>query len=301
MRVVRLAAPAVLILRPIVDQQQEVGRRQALDQAVEQGLRLGVDPVQVLEHQQQGLHLAFPQQHALEASSVRWRRCGGSRVQKRAVVRHSVQERQQGGESVLERLVERQHLAGDLGPDGARVIAVVHMAVAFQQVNDGEVGRGLAVGHRGTLQHAPALGAVGVDKLMHQARLPHTCFPHQGDHLAVARLCLCQGLVERLQLLLPPYKRCQAPRGRRLQAPAEMTGAHQLKHLDGLSSPFTGTGPRAVTCTRPSTRRRVAAVRRMLPGVANCSMRAARCVVSRRQSSPCADRCQWRAPPLPRS
>ena len=48
----------------------------------------------------------------------------------------------------------------------------------------------------------------------------------------------------------------------------------------GSARPFTGTGPRAVTCTRPSTRRRVAALSRMLPGVANCSMRAARCVVS---------------------
>ena len=66
LRVVGLAAPAVLVLRAVVDQQQEPGRRQALDQAVEQGLRLGVDPVQVLEHQQQRLHLAFAQQHALE-------------------------------------------------------------------------------------------------------------------------------------------------------------------------------------------------------------------------------------------
>ena len=53
LRVVGLAAPAVLVLRAVVDQQQEPGRRQALDQAVEQGLRLGIDPVQVLEDQQQ--------------------------------------------------------------------------------------------------------------------------------------------------------------------------------------------------------------------------------------------------------
>ena len=66
LRVVRLAAPAVLVLRPIVDQQQEVGRGQALDEAVEQGLRLAVDPVQVLKDQQQRLHLTFAQQHALQ-------------------------------------------------------------------------------------------------------------------------------------------------------------------------------------------------------------------------------------------
>ena len=65
-RVVRLTAPAVLVLRPIVDQEQEPGGRQALDQAVEQGLRLGVDPVQILEDQEQWLLLALAQEHALE-------------------------------------------------------------------------------------------------------------------------------------------------------------------------------------------------------------------------------------------
>jgi hypothetical protein len=45
LRVVRLAAPAVLILRPVVDQEQDLRHGQALDQAVEQRLCLGVDPV----------------------------------------------------------------------------------------------------------------------------------------------------------------------------------------------------------------------------------------------------------------
>src|SRR5262249_57054692 len=46
----RLAAPRVLVLWPIVDEQQQTGRRQALDKAIEEGLRLGIDPVEVLEH-----------------------------------------------------------------------------------------------------------------------------------------------------------------------------------------------------------------------------------------------------------
>jgi hypothetical protein len=43
--VVRLAAPGVAILRPVVHQEQEAGSGQALDQAIEDGLGLGVDPV----------------------------------------------------------------------------------------------------------------------------------------------------------------------------------------------------------------------------------------------------------------
>jgi hypothetical protein len=49
----------MLILRTVVDQQQELRGRQALDEAVEQGLRLGINPMQVLEYYQQRLHLAL--------------------------------------------------------------------------------------------------------------------------------------------------------------------------------------------------------------------------------------------------
>ena len=69
---------------------------------------------------------------------------------------------------------------------------------------------------------------------MHQARLAHARLPHQGDHLAMPDLRLGQGLVQRLQLVLPPHKGCESPRGGGLQAPAQRTGAHQLKHLDRL-------------------------------------------------------------------
>src|SRR5262249_61187189 len=75
--VVCLAAPAVLVLRAVVDQQQEPGRGPALHQAVEQGLGLGIDPVQVFEDQQQRLLLAFAHEEALEAieralAALRW-------------------------------------------------------------------------------------------------------------------------------------------------------------------------------------------------------------------------------------
>ena len=47
----------------------------------------------------------------------------------------------------------------------------------------------------------------------------------------------------------------------------------------GSASPFTGTGPSDFTAMKPSTSPRVEGVSRMLPGLANCSIRAARCVV----------------------
>src|SRR5712691_8824854 len=66
LRVVGLAPPAMLVLGAIVDQQQEAGRRHALDQVIQQGLGLRIDPMQILEDNQQRLLLAFAQQHPLE-------------------------------------------------------------------------------------------------------------------------------------------------------------------------------------------------------------------------------------------
>jgi hypothetical protein len=50
----------VLILGTVVHQEQQARGPEVLHQAVEQGLGLAVDPVQVLEDHQQRLHLALP-------------------------------------------------------------------------------------------------------------------------------------------------------------------------------------------------------------------------------------------------
>ena len=131
---------------------------------------------------------------------MRRRRCGGSSAQKRTVLRQSIQQRQQGREGLLEGGVERQHLPGHFGPDGAGVIAVLHLDIALQQVEHREVRRGFAIGHRGALEHQPALRAVGVDHLVHQARLAHAGLAHQRHHLPVPGTRPLQRLVQRLQL-----------------------------------------------------------------------------------------------------
>jgi hypothetical protein len=53
--VVGLAPPGVLVLRAIRHEEEEPRRREALDQALQHGLRLCVDPVEVFDYQKQGL------------------------------------------------------------------------------------------------------------------------------------------------------------------------------------------------------------------------------------------------------
>jgi hypothetical protein len=64
--VVALAPPAVPVLRPVVDQQQQPRRRCTLAQQVEERLALAVDPVEILEDQHAGLVEGLAQQHALD-------------------------------------------------------------------------------------------------------------------------------------------------------------------------------------------------------------------------------------------
>ena len=132
LRVVGLRTPPVLILRTIVDQEQQVGRGQALDQTVEEGLRLGIDPVQVFADQQQRLPLTFAQQHALEGVERALAPLRRVELQERALRRQSVQKRQQGWNRVLERLVQRQHLPGNLGPYRAGLVIILHVAVTLE-------------------------------------------------------------------------------------------------------------------------------------------------------------------------
>ena len=101
----------MLILGAVVDQQQHPGRRQALDQHIEHGLRLRVDPVQVFEHQQQRLHLAFAQQDALQRLQGAAPPLQGVQGQERTVGRQGFEQGQHGWHRVLEGLIQRQDAA----------------------------------------------------------------------------------------------------------------------------------------------------------------------------------------------
>jgi hypothetical protein len=181
----------VLVLWPVVDHQQELGRRYALDQAVEEGLGLGIDPVQILTDQPQRLHLAFAHEEALEAvervvAPQRW-----IEGQERAIRWEGVQKGEQCRDRRLQRLVQGKELPGHLGPDGAGVVALLNVAIAFQEVNDGDIRRGLAIRHRGGFEPQPFLGMVRVAKRIEQPGLPHASLTHESHHLAVPSLRLC--------------------------------------------------------------------------------------------------------------
>jgi hypothetical protein len=47
--IIGLTTPAVLVLRAVAHQEEHLGGRKALDQAVQQGLGLGIAPVEIFK------------------------------------------------------------------------------------------------------------------------------------------------------------------------------------------------------------------------------------------------------------
>jgi len=225
----------VVVLGTVVDEEQEARRGQAVGEAIEQGLGLAVDPVQVLEDHHQRLDLALAQQQALDRVERLLAPLGRIEgVPGRLVHRH-VEERQEGGHGGRERRGERQDLPRDLLPDLPRVVAALDLEVAAEQLDHGQVGGGLAVGDRGGLHDEPAVHAVGVGELPEEARLAHARLPDHGDHLAVAQARPVEGAAELLQLRGAADEAREPPSRRGLQTGAGGAGSHQLEHLDRLA------------------------------------------------------------------
>src|SRR5262249_51976783 len=123
--VIRLAAPAMLELRTVVDEQEESGHRQALGQAVQPRLRRRGDPVQVLTDQEQRLPLACVQEEALEPIKRALAPLWGIKRQERAVRGQDVQEGEQRWDRPVQRLVQGEELPSHLGADGTGVVALL--------------------------------------------------------------------------------------------------------------------------------------------------------------------------------
>jgi hypothetical protein len=61
LHVVGLRAPTVLVLGPVVHQEEHLGRGQAVQEAVKKRLRSRIDPMQIFTEQEQRLHLTLAQ------------------------------------------------------------------------------------------------------------------------------------------------------------------------------------------------------------------------------------------------
>src|SRR6185295_5839037 len=134
--------------------------------------------------------------------------------------------------------------------DEPGIVAALDPEVGAQQIDHGEVRGRLPVGHRCARDDEAILDSMGVRELVIQAGLADAGLAHHGHHVAAAW-----------------------NRDRIAEAPT-------ISYTSiGCARPFTGVGPIDRTSMYPSASARVSEVSTVVPGLASCSMRAARCVV----------------------
>jgi hypothetical protein len=102
--------------------------------------------VEVLEDDEHGLDLALAQEEPLDR--LQGPPAALRRVERRprGVIDRHVQQRQKRGHGGLEGFVQRQELAGDLLADVPRIVLVLDLQVPLEQVDHGQIRRGLPIG-----------------------------------------------------------------------------------------------------------------------------------------------------------
>ena len=157
--------------------------------------------------------LALPEQEVLDGVEGALPALGGIERLPVGVLDGHVEQGQQGGQGRLEGPIQREELAGHLLANLAVGLAIVHLEVGLEEVDDRQVAGRLAVGHGARFQDEPVLGAVGVGELVDEAGLPHAGFPHDGDELAVAIVREGERPADLLDLGVAADEPRQSPRG----------------------------------------------------------------------------------------
>ena len=218
--------------------EQDARGREALDQAVEQRLALGVDPVEILEEHEERLDLTFPQEEPLDRVQgplPALRRVEGT---PRDIVDGDIEQRQERRQERLQRPVQRQEFARHSFANLPRVVALLDAEICLQQLDDGQVRRGPPIGDRAAFEHQPTVGAVRPRELPDEAGFPDAGLAHDGDRLPVSGAGVLERSAEHLDLGVPADEPGEpAPRGG-LQSRARRTDAGQLVDLDGLAATF---------------------------------------------------------------
>src|SRR5207247_7700745 len=122
--VVGLATPAVAVLGAIVDEEQYRCRGQALHEAVEQGLRLRVDPVEILQHKDEGLNLTLAEEQSLHSIERELAALGRLELPEAVLLGQGVEKPENGRDGVRECLVQGEQMPGDRGASRADVVTL---------------------------------------------------------------------------------------------------------------------------------------------------------------------------------
>src|SRR5262249_16142782 len=106
LRIERLAAPAVVVLGPVVDHEENPGGREAGNQSVEKCLCLRVDPVEIFQHEHDRLFLALSQKKSLDRRENLLAPLLRIESEPARIGHRDVEQRMESGQPWLQSLVE---------------------------------------------------------------------------------------------------------------------------------------------------------------------------------------------------
>jgi hypothetical protein len=235
--------PPVLVVGPIVDEQQEARAPHPLEERVEQGLCFGIDPLEVFEQQHEGLALALSHDQAHQRFEHVLAPLVGIERAERIVRRQRVEERQDRrdrvGEPGIEVAERRRHALGH----ARRGIARVDLKIGAEHLDDGQVGRGPLVGERPAVEDPPRLRLRRPEEFVDEPRLADAGLGADGGNLALAQARELEQVVQVIELRRAPHEAREllgvgipglGPRRR---------AADERRDLDGLVEALHRAGP----------------------------------------------------------
>ncbi len=228
----------MLVLGAVVDEKEEPRDRQAVHEGVEEGVALGVDPVEVLEDDEERLRASLAQEQLSDRLERALTAPHGGQGGPRGVVDRHLEEREQHGQDRFEVAIERQELPRDLLAHLPMVVALPDPEVGLEEVDHREPGTGPTIGDRAGLEDQPVMDAMRADQLVDEARLPDPgVADHRGD-LPLSLAGLSERAPELIDLRVASHEAAQPPAGGHLEPRPRGGGAGQLVDVDRLRPPL---------------------------------------------------------------
>jgi len=185
LRVMAATAPLMAVLGAVVDQEQDAGVCDRVGEQIKQKLSFRIDPVQVLEDQDQRLVEAFAQQDAFER--IMRAPPPNLRVHLSQWIFGFLDSKQRKDvrQRVFQRMIQFQYLSDDFLAPLPRIILGNDSQVVAQKFDYRQICRGLAMGDRVGLQHQASRLRDRLE-LEEQARLAYPRIADRRDDLTMA-------------------------------------------------------------------------------------------------------------------
>jgi hypothetical protein len=198
-----------------------------IGEKIKQRLGFSIDPVQVFEDQEKRAIEALAMNQAPDrvASATPPDR-GIHLVEWTFTVVHAEQS-EQVRHRLLEGAVESEHSSGDFFTLRTFVVLIVDPEIAFQQLDDRQIGGGASVRDGKGLHHESIVLRHCLE-FVKQARFANARFRHDRDDLSMAIARKCKGALELFQLLMAAHEPRQSALSRHLKARPQCAQAQHL-------------------------------------------------------------------------